>query len=96
MCANAIFIGCQSASIADVIETALERISIDKQWEMRRSKAAEYLASIRERSDFVGLRIHIEVEMGPVAETILNRAESRSIDLIVMTTHGRSSVRRWV
>lgn len=82
--------------IADVVETALERISIDQQWEMRRSEAAKYLASIRERSEFVGLRTHIEVMMGPVAEMILNYAEARAIDLIVMTTHGRSGIRRWV
>lgn len=82
--------------IADVIETALERISIDEQWEARRSQAIKYLTSITEQSEFVGLRTRIEVLMGQVAETILNCAETRAIDLIVITTHGRSGIRRWV
>jgi len=82
--------------IADVIETPLERISIDEQWEVRRSEAVKYLASIRGRSEYARLRMHIEVEIGPVAETILNWTESHRIDLIVMTTHGRSGIRRWV
>ena len=33
---------------------------------------------------------------GPVAETILDMAVEESVDLIVMSTHGRSGLERWV
>ena len=82
--------------IKEVIETTTERFSIDEQWETRKSQALRYLASLRERSECHGLRIHTEVEIGPVAETILNYAENRAVDLIVITTHGRSGIQRWV
>ncbi len=33
---------------------------------------------------------------GPVADAILDRAESADVDLIVMSTHGRSGMERWL
>ena len=82
--------------INSVIETTTERYSIDEQWETRKSQALRYLASIRERPEYSGLKIQTEVDTGPVAETILNYAESHAVDLIVITTHGRSGIQRWV
>lgn len=39
---------------------------------------------------------HRVVEGEPVAECILNTCENSDIDTIVMCTHGRSGIRRWV
>jgi nucleotide-binding universal stress UspA family protein len=36
------------------------------------------------------------VSEGPAAEAILRVAENEDVDLIVMATHGRSGLRRWV
>ena len=44
-----------------------------------------------------GLHVNIEIVSGhPPAEAILFTAAQRSIDTIVMSTHGRSGVLRWV
>jgi nucleotide-binding universal stress UspA family protein len=42
------------------------------------------------------VEVRVEVAAGHPAEEILSYAEENSIDLILMATHGRSGVRRWV
>jgi nucleotide-binding universal stress UspA family protein len=50
------------------------------------------------QQQFLGARVRVElvVKEGPAAEDILRVAEEKSVDLIVMATHGRSGVRRLV
>ena len=43
-----------------------------------------------------GLKTRIAVADGPVAQAILHFAEEWDADLIVMATHGRTGLRRWV
>ncbi|MFC2023984.1 universal stress protein [Chloroflexota bacterium] len=43
-----------------------------------------------------GLNVSGELAIGYPAEEILRYAEDKDIDLIVMATHGRSGIRRWV
>jgi nucleotide-binding universal stress UspA family protein len=40
--------------------------------------------------------IHIVPRTGPVAEAILETIETDDIDLVVMATHGRTGLKRWV
>lgn len=82
--------------IEDVIEGHGERIAIDAQWEARRERARDYLAALCRRPECEGVRPNLEVAMGRAAETILDYARDHTADLIVMTTHGRSGVGRWV
>jgi nucleotide-binding universal stress UspA family protein len=42
------------------------------------------------------VEVRVEVTVGHPAEEILSYAEKNNIDLILMATHGRSGVRRWV
>ena len=84
------------APIEDVIEAPGETIAIDTQWEARRARAQDYLAALCRRPEYQGVQLNAKVTMGPVAETILNYAQEHSVDLIVMTTHGRSGLGRWV
>ncbi len=59
--------------------------------------AKVYLRSIQKKFSKLGLTIHIEVlEGNPVAETILDMARETAVDLIVMSTHGRSGLSQWV
>jgi nucleotide-binding universal stress UspA family protein len=48
------------------------------------------------RQQFLGVQAQVEiiVQEGPAAQDILNTAEKRAVDLIVMSTHGRSGVSR--
>ena len=44
----------------------------------------------------LGLRVTTKVESGRVADTIIDHAERHSVDLIVMSTHGRTGAARWI
>jgi len=83
--------------IKDVIaEYTHHAIHIDEQWETRKKLAHDYLEGICERWDCGSLTIHITVKKGSVAETIIDYTRDHPIDLIVMATHGRSGLQRWV
>jgi nucleotide-binding universal stress UspA family protein len=71
-------------------------IYIDEQWTRQRFEALEYLKNVGRRMGFNPTMVQLEVEMGAVAETIIDYAHSQPIDLIVMATHGRSGLQRWV
>jgi nucleotide-binding universal stress UspA family protein len=73
-----------------------ERITIDQQWETEKRRACEYLDSLRSRPEWEVCDVEIVVEMGKPAETILEFADAHRAAYIVMSTHGRSGVQRWV
>jgi nucleotide-binding universal stress UspA family protein len=57
----------------------------------------KYLQNIADRYEVItGLKAPIVVADGPVAHGILHYAEEWGADLIVMATHGRTGLRRWV
>ncbi len=58
--------------------------------------AAQYLEGVAGQLRAQGLRVRTEVCEGPVAEAILEHAAQLGVDLIVMSTHGRGGVLRWV
>jgi nucleotide-binding universal stress UspA family protein len=55
--------------------------------------AQKQLESYRDR--LPGVRVLVASEFGQPAAAILDRAEREKVDLIAMTTHGRSGVSRW-
>ncbi len=82
--------------IEDVIATgSSEPIYVDEQWAAKKQRALSYLDGVRERQED-GLLIRTAVETGPVAATIIDYAVRKSVDLIVLATHGRSGVQRWL
>ena len=72
------------------------RIYLDQQWETRKGLALEYLNAVCERTECDGITVHSAVEMGLAAEIIIDYAHEHPIELIVMATHGRSGLKRWV
>jgi nucleotide-binding universal stress UspA family protein len=60
-------------------------------------EAHEYLKHIQHRLEalYAG-PIHMKVIEGQVAENVIDYADFQACDLIVMATHGRSGVGRWV
>lgn len=60
------------------------------------AEAEEYLTSIARRLSDEGLTAHHAVRRGDVAEEILQHAADVECDLIVICTHGRSGIARWV
>lgn len=59
------------------------------------NEAAAYLRRIAALPELSGVPVSIDVCMGPTAIAILDTAEQRDVDAIVMTTHGRTGVTRW-
>jgi nucleotide-binding universal stress UspA family protein/CBS domain-containing protein len=59
-----------------------------------RLDAVEYLTAMQDRLKSLGLEVACEYPEGPPAEMIVQRARHLGVDLIAMTTHGRSGLRR--
>ncbi len=71
-------------------------IFVDQQWDNHRMLATRYLKDICKRYSCPDVKTELVVEMGLAAETIIEHAREHPIDLIVMATHGRSGLQRWV
>ncbi|MBN1104658.1 MAG: universal stress protein [Deltaproteobacteria bacterium] len=63
---------------------------------VRKSSAKDYLEKVMKRLPNVGTALRAEVLAGRVTESLIDCAEQNQIDLIVIATHGRSGVTRWV
>ncbi|OIP90760.1 MAG: hypothetical protein AUK24_03925 [Syntrophaceae bacterium CG2_30_49_12] len=85
--------------IEGVIEIGThDAIYVDEIWQINKKQALEYLESVRVRDRISNepFKVHVAVEMGPAAETIIDYARKHPVDLIVMATHGHSGLKRWV
>jgi len=58
--------------------------------------AAGYVEGLRDGLAAKGILVRTEVHEGHPAESIVDFANREGIDLIAMSTHGRSGIRRWV
>src|SRR6185295_3852219 len=59
--------------------------------------AQEYLAAARARADMAGVAdVEVSAWYGPPVQAIVEAARSRDVDLIVMSSHGRSGMARLV
>ncbi len=68
-----------------------------EQIEQERKEAAEtYLQKMENHLKASGPEIRSAVLEGEVAETLINYAIKNSVDLIVLATHGRSGMSRWL
>lgn len=71
-------------------------IYIDEQLDTQREAAMEYLTEVGKQFTARDLTVHKVVEVGGPPEIIIDFADHQPIDLIVMATHGRSGLQRWV
>lgn len=65
-------------------------------WEGQVDHAREYMSGVRKRVMAEGVEAEWDVCQGDVAEEILRYCDQQDCDLIVMSTHGRSGLGRWV
>jgi nucleotide-binding universal stress UspA family protein len=56
---------------------------------------SEYLAGVQKRLEDLGLRAQSVVLQGKPAEEIADYANDNPVNLIMMSTHGRSGISRW-
>ncbi|WP_322815886.1 universal stress protein [Chloroflexus sp.] len=59
-------------------------------------EALDYLNHIAKQFQSEGYQVHTEISALPPAEAIIEYAANHNVDLIVIATHGRSGLSRWV
>ena len=59
-------------------------------------EAETHLAKVAEGLKGIGVEVRCDVQVGRAADVIADYAEKHGVDLILMATHGRSGVSRWV
>jgi nucleotide-binding universal stress UspA family protein len=64
-------------------------------WEMRKAEAQAYLDGLDEHLQGSGVKTDLLLLEGRAAETIVACADQEGIDLVVLSSHGRSGLTRW-
>ena len=62
----------------------------------QQDKSKEYISKVEEGLKADGFRVSILMRIGSVAETILGVSDELGVDLIAMSTHGRTGAARWL
>ena len=71
-------------------------VNINEEENKRQESAREYLNEVTARLTHPGTEFKVEVLRGRVAERLVDFADENQIDLVLIATHGRSGVSRWV
>ena len=84
--------------LAEAIRTMDPALRVDTAYlrEHERTEAQKYLHDVARRFSDQGMKVHARIAEGPPAETILEQANQEGATLIVMTTHGRTGIFRWL
>ena len=86
------------------VVTADRSPAIKPSWEEYRDQlmaevqqqALAYLEKVKSGFEQKGLKARSQAVLGKAVESILEVARAEEVDLIIMTTHGRTGVSRWV
>jgi nucleotide-binding universal stress UspA family protein len=89
-------IGWAKAAIADYPQFFAAGLGADRLLEQAEENARAYLVQVGRRLEAQGLTVQVETRLDPAAEAILSGALEAQADLIVMNTHGRGGLGRWV
>ena len=77
-------------------EFGLRRSDWDQLKKQRRATAEAYLENVRSRLDYKQAKLESVVLEGKVAEELADYATKNEVDLILIASHGRSGISRWV
>jgi len=82
--------------LLQVIETppawVMEHDSFQESHEAQKKIAKEYLSKIQSQFNMEGVKVTSEVSVGSAAETIIDFAKQKKVDLILMTTNVSSEI----
>jgi len=70
-------------------------VTDEKAYEMLESWGKEYLTGVQNSLVNEGLNAKTVIVKGKAADSIIDYAQKNGIDLIIMSTHGRSGPSRW-
>jgi nucleotide-binding universal stress UspA family protein len=68
---------------------------VPKEFGKKEKQAQRYLDRIANELEAKGVKVHTEVLFWPPAEAIASYAENNDVDIIVISSHGRSGISRW-
>jgi nucleotide-binding universal stress UspA family protein len=88
--------GTVSATLPAQGELGYQEKSRRQREEERKKNAEAYLKKIVDSISIENAVLNYEVLEGRVAETLADWAKKNNIDLIVIASHGRSGIGRWV
>jgi nucleotide-binding universal stress UspA family protein len=80
--------------IGDISAMLAAGVAVDVSAQL--DSAREYMKGIRKRVIADGVEAEWDVCQGDIAEELLRYCQQQDIELIVMSTHGRSGLGRWV
>ena len=81
-----------AADMASYAEAGIDTVNLMRDVE---ASARTYINRIADNLKKEGLPVKAEVMTGWAGDTIMKYAEDQSVDLIIMSTHGRSGIGRW-
>ena len=81
-----------SSDLAAYAEASIDTVKLMRDVE---SAAQTYIARKTEELTKSGVRVKGVIITGWAADSIMKYAEENGVDLIVMSTHGRSGINRW-
>lgn len=65
------------------------------EWNFRKVEAETYLKNISSQFTDAGIETHILIAEGKTADTIIEYAHNRDVDLILLSSHGKSGLTGW-
>jgi nucleotide-binding universal stress UspA family protein len=64
--------------------------------EVGKAEARKYLGEIEATLKNVGIQVKTKLLFGRAADTIIDDIAKNDFDLVIISTHGRSGISRWV
>jgi nucleotide-binding universal stress UspA family protein len=86
--------GWESNTLSSI--DGISKIDVNKVDAQNRDNAKKYLEELIKRTKLDSASAKTEVLTGAAPETITDYASKNGVDLIVIATHGRSGISRWV
>lgn len=68
----------------------------DKLIKQMRAQSTQYLEKVKADLQAKGIKIRTNIAVGKAADKVMDVARLEGVDLIIMGTHGRSGISRWV
>ncbi len=99
--------GCQTKSVTFIrvvepfyLPTGGEYAFSDKELQRLEAEqvaqAQDYLKKLASQNKYAGVNVEAKVIQGRVVDSLVEYAEKNDVDLVVIATHGRSGISRWV
>ena len=77
-------------------EFGIYKNDFDQLKKHREHEAEDYLKELKSRLNYSWAKVELQVLVGKVAEVLADYATKNGVDLILIASHGRSGISRWV